>query len=255
MLNGLDLFSGIGGLSLALTPYVRPLAYCENDRFCQAVLLSRQADGVLPAAPIWDDVRTFPSSNLIGGVDLVYGGFPCQDISHLGVKAGLGGERSILFFEVIRLVRDLRPTFVFLENVPYICQLGLDRVVVELTTLGYDLRWTVISAGQLGAPHVRERWWLLAYSDRAGFQITRGLANAEGEYRAPSGDTSFGLVQRRIWRTPISVVRGMDDGLYPKTHRIKSLGNAVVPYQARYAFEKLMGIGNYKEVANYRDLN
>lgn len=93
MLNGLDLFSGIGGLTLALAPWVRPVAYCENDRYAQSVLLSRISSGDLPNAPIWDDVRTLKAWD-IPNVDIVYGGFPCQDVSVAGARAGLDGERK-----------------------------------------------------------------------------------------------------------------------------------------------------------------
>jgi hypothetical protein len=96
--NGLDLFSGIGGITLALSPWVRPVAYCENDRYAQAILLSRQASGDLPIAPIWDDIRTLTYSILpVVKIDIIYGGFPCQDISVAGLGAGLEGKRSGLF--------------------------------------------------------------------------------------------------------------------------------------------------------------
>lgn len=109
MLNGLDLFSGIGGLSLALAPWVRPIAYCENDRYAQAVLLSRMARSQLRLAPIWDDVRSLSGDTLrwAGTIDIIYGGFPCQDISAAGLGAGLGGERSRLYWEIHRLAREL----------------------------------------------------------------------------------------------------------------------------------------------------
>ena len=169
MLNGLDLFSGIGGITLALEPWVWPVAYCENDRHAQAVLFSRMAEGRLPLGPVWDDVRTLRGS-MCGPVDIIYGGFPCQDISIAGLGAGLEGERSGLFFEIIRLARELRPRFVFLENVPAITLRGLDRVLLEFTALGYDCRWTVVSAAEVGAPHLRERWFLLAHANGSGLR-------------------------------------------------------------------------------------
>ncbi len=187
MLNGLDLFSGIGGLSLALAPWVRPVAYCENDRYAQGVLLSRQANGDLPSAPIWEDVTTFPSSNLVGGVDIIYGGFPCQDISIAGAGRGLAGERSGLVFEIFRLIDELRPTFVFLENVPAIRTRGGERVGKELARRGFDCRWTVVSAAEVGAPHLRKRWFLLAYSDgfRRGCEI-KPQSELELDLREPT---------------------------------------------------------------------
>ena len=106
MLYGLDLFSGIGGITKALEGYVVPVAYCENDRYAQGVLLSRMGDGDLPRAPIWDDVRTL-KSEMLPAIDIIYGGFPCQDISVAGRGGGLDAERSGLFFEVARLVGDI----------------------------------------------------------------------------------------------------------------------------------------------------
>lgn len=130
MLNGLDLFSGIGGISKGLEDYVKPLAYCEIDPFCQAVLLSRMATGDITAARIWDDIRTLSvPPNLREHIDIIYGGFPCQDISCAGLRKGLVGERSGLFFEILRLSQEVKPAFIFLENVPGICSLGGQQVV------------------------------------------------------------------------------------------------------------------------------
>ncbi len=161
---GLDLFSGIGGISIALEPWVRPIVYCERDRYAQGVLLSRMADGTLQRAPIWDDVRTL-HQHMFPRVDIIYGGFPCQDISTAGRGEGLGGERSGLFFEIIRLTRECGPAFVFLENVPAIRTRGLNEVARAFTDIGYDCRWTVVSASEIGAPHIRKRWFLLAHNN------------------------------------------------------------------------------------------
>jgi DNA (cytosine-5)-methyltransferase 1 len=166
LLSGLDLFSGIGGIALALKDWVIPVAYCENDKYAIGVLLSRMQEGKLPFAPIWDDVRTLKGARFHGLVDIVYGGFPCQDISVAGTGKGLGGERSGLFFEIVRLVSEIRPKFVFLENVPAIRNRGADRVVGELARLRYDTRWITLSASEIGANHRRERWWLLAHTMR-----------------------------------------------------------------------------------------
>lgn len=164
MLNGLDLFSGIGGISLALRDYVRPVAYCEIDPYCQGVLLSRMQTNDLPIAPVWDDITSLDGRNINARIDIIYGGFPCQDISVAGRGKGLEGERSGLFFEIMRLAKEIRPPFIFLENVPAITVRGGLRVVREIAEMGYDCRWCVISAASIGALHRRERWFLLAYS-------------------------------------------------------------------------------------------
>lgn len=165
MLHGLDLFSGIGGISISLQEWVTTVAYCERDRYAQGVLLSRMAEGSLDYAPIWDDVTTLHGDNL-PSIDIIYGGFPCQDISVAGHGVGLEGQRSGLFREIVRLAEEIKPTFLFLENVPAIRTRGLARVIEELTEAGYDCRWCMLSAAEVGANHKRERWFLLAHSRR-----------------------------------------------------------------------------------------
>lgn len=177
---GLDLFSGIGGLTKALADYVHPIAYCENDRYAQAVLLSRMRTGDIPCAPIWDDITTLQGS-MCPPVDIIYGGFPCQDISVAGRGAGLDGKRSGLFFEIIRLVGELRPRFVFLENVSAITVRGSERVTGELCKLGYDCRWGILSAQDVGANHRRERWWLLAHTNSEYGQRRRQSRKSDGK--------------------------------------------------------------------------
>jgi DNA (cytosine-5)-methyltransferase 1 len=174
MLNGLDLFSGIGGLSLALSEWARPIAYCEIDRYAQAVLLSQMQDGSLPRAPIWDDVRTLSFKEDFAEIDIIYGGFPCQNISCAGNGVGLGGERSSLFFEIMRLAQEIRPKFIFLENVQAIRTRGLNWVCEELASAGYDSRWDFVSAEEVGAPHRRQRWFLLAHSNRSDIRKQSG---------------------------------------------------------------------------------
>lgn len=164
-MNGLDLFSGIGGIGIALEPWVRTVAYCERDRYAQGVLLSRMRSGDIDQAPIWDDVTTL-RADLLPRIDIIFGGFPCQDLSVAGAGKGLAGERSGLFFEIVRLARECRPRFLFLENVPAIRTRGGETVVKELAKIGYDCRWTTLSAAAVGAPHKRDRWFLLAHSQR-----------------------------------------------------------------------------------------
>lgn len=244
MLNGLDLFSGVGGLSLALAPWVSPVAYCELDPYCRAVLLSRMADGSLPPAPIWDDVQTLQGAAL-PQIDIVYGGFPCQDISGVGRQAGIEGDRSKLFFEIIRLVREIRPAFVFLENVYEIHfpDRGLDRVIGEFAALRYDCRWGMLGAIDVGAPHHRTRWWCLAYPFGMGPQVTTQFSIEEktSQLRICFGPAERGL-QETIWLPTTAELCRVPDGVRPASHRIRALGNAVVPQCAREAFCRLMGL-------------
>jgi DNA (cytosine-5)-methyltransferase 1 len=161
-MRALSLFSGYGGIDLALEDYARPIMYCEIEKYCQGILLSRMDDGTLPFAPIWDDVTTLDGKKLRGLVNIIYGGFPCQDLSVAGKGAGLAGKRSGLFTEIIRLAQEASPTFIFLENVPAIRTRGSIQVQEALASIGYDSRWGVISASEVGANHRRERWFCLA---------------------------------------------------------------------------------------------
>ena len=268
-MNGLDLFSGIGGITKAFEGYVRPVAYCENDRYAQSVLLSRMADGRLPRAPIWDDITSLKGSMLPQGINIIYGGFPCQDISVVGRREGLGGKRSGLFFEIIRLVKEIQPTFIFLENVAGIRTRGGQAVIDEFSRLRYDCRWGMLSAYDVGAPHKRERWWMLAHAN--GEHDQRG---AESQFTNSAGGTTRAKPRRMgnkildttseglpDWiggkmgqPTPITQFKrsdgreierdfcGMAHGVSLRVDRLRGLGNAVVPAQAREAFERLMGL-------------
>lgn len=247
-LNGLDLFSGIAGNSLALGEWVNTVAYCEGDRHAQAVLLSRMREGIIPSRPIWDDVTTL-QGGLLPGIDIIIGGFPCQDISVAGKGAGLSGERSGLFFEIVRLAKEIKPSFLFLENVPAIRTRGLDVVIQELTSIGYDLRWTMLSARDVGASHKRERWFCLAYStNKRCDRETPKPFTSPREPKCPittKGDVKARSLARQAGgreRPSESSIRRVTDGIPQRLDRIKRLGNAVVPLQAREAFKALMGI-------------
>lgn len=246
MLNGLDLFSGIGGFTLAVRSWIRPVAYCENDPHAQAVLLSRMADRQLPQAPIWDDVRTLRAEHFGVPVDVIYGGFPCQDISSAGRRIGLAGKRSGLVNEFFRLIGELKPAFVLMENVADIRVRGAEAVGKELACRGYDSRWTLLPASELGFPHRRIRWFLAAAdANRFGLQereefdadarrkAQRGHAPWAGVQR-PSAGTSSRKIQPRVDRT--------GDGIPCRVDRIKGVGNAVVPLQAEEAFKRLIGL-------------
>ena len=126
-INGISLFSGIGGIDLGLKlamPTYRTVCYVEREPYCVEVLKARIGDGCIDDAPIWDDVRTFNGRPWTGRVDIVAGGFPCQDLSCAGKRAGLECERSGLWFEMLRIVGEVRPRFVFMENVPGILKIG-----------------------------------------------------------------------------------------------------------------------------------
>ena len=161
----LDTFAGIGGFSYAATKLVggyRTTQFIEIDPFCQKILKKH-----FPFTPIHDDIRTFTA--IPGQYDVICGGFPCQSISVAGNRAGITEEsRSGIFYELMRVIRMVRPRFVVLENVAAILNNGLDIVLGELSQAGYDAEWSVISASSLGACHRRSRWWCVAYTNDYG---------------------------------------------------------------------------------------
>jgi DNA (cytosine-5)-methyltransferase 1 len=198
-MNELHLFAGAGGGILAgQLRGNRCVCAVELDPYAQAVLVARQNDGTFPPFPIWDDVRTFDGRRWRRIVDVVAGGFPCQDVSAAGTGDGLDGERSGLWTEMARIIREVQPRRVEVENSPMLTSRGLGRVLGDLAAMGFDVEWGVLSAADAGAPHLRERIWILAHSNRlwesqhAGREqklglglVERGkaLAYADGEPR------------------------------------------------------------------------
>ncbi|WP_415873348.1 DNA cytosine methyltransferase [Burkholderia ubonensis] len=163
-LNELHLFAGAGGGILAgQLRGNRCICAVEFDPYAQAVLVARQNDGTFPAFPIWNDVRTFDGRPWRGIVDVVAGGFPCQDISAAGTGDGLDGERSGLWTEMARIIREVQPLGVEVENSPMLTSRGLGRVLGDLAAMGFDAEWGVLSAADTDAPHLRERIWIRGY--------------------------------------------------------------------------------------------
>jgi DNA (cytosine-5)-methyltransferase 1 len=169
-LRVLSLFAGIGGFDLGLerTGGFETVAFCEIDPFCRRVLAKHW-----PGVPCYDDVRELTADRLRAdgiSVDVICGGFPCQDISEAGLRTGLSGERSGLWKEYARLIGELRPRFVIVENVSELLRdgNGMGEVLGDLAQVGYDAEWHSIPALAVGADHIRERIWIVAYPDSAG---------------------------------------------------------------------------------------
>ena len=164
--NELALFAGAGGGILGghLLGW-RTVCAVEWADYPRKVLLARQRDGILPRFPIWDDVQTFDGTPWRGRVDVVSGGFPCQDISAAGKGAGIDGARSGMWHHMARIVGEVRPRFVFVENSPMLTSRGLGRVLGDLAAMGYDAEWGVLGADDVGAPHRRDRIWIVAHTN------------------------------------------------------------------------------------------
>jgi len=270
-LRVLDLFSGIGGFSLGLERATmegaeydgfETVAFCEIEEFPRKVLAKHWPD-----VPCYRDVRELTAERLAAdgiAVDVICGGFPCQDISFAGKGAGLAGERSGLFYEVARLIGELEPRYVILENVAALLSRGLADVLGTLASLGYDAEWHCIPASYVGAPHRRDRIWIMAYCPSAGRTTGRvrgrrceneeifdmqssdcgaamAYSNSEGlEGRALTGGAGQvgsrfqQQLERRVdgdgpkW-CPEPPVGRVVDGISDRAHRLKCLGNAVVP--------------------------
>jgi DNA (cytosine-5)-methyltransferase 1 len=219
--NVIDLFSGIGGFSLGLERAgMRTVAFCESEPFCRAVLAKHW-----PTVPCYDDVRTLTANRLAAdgiSADVICGGFPCQDISYAGKGAGLAGKRSGLWYEFHRLIAEIRPQYAFIENVSALRSRGLGEVLRSLTEIGYDAEWHCIPASAVGAPHRRDRIWIVAYPNNKGKSISPFNAEAQRLQIA------FADSRWNRWFGKPEDVR-MDDGLSNGMDRVKALGNAVVP--------------------------
>ena len=279
----LDLFSGIGGFSIGLerSQMFETVAFCEIEKYCQKVLANHW-----PKVPLYEDVTTLSAERLARDgikVDAICGGFPCQDLSLAGKGAGLEGSRSGLWKEYARLIGEIRPRYVIVENVSALLSRGLDRVLADLATLRYDAEWHCIPASAIGAPHRRDRIWIIAYPSSIGHecdQTEKCGKGATGFHEASVADTKSlsvndgGVYSRfdrqgqetlqEIWESggcsdPVAsgyrppILGSIDEYLGPgkcdsaswwssepeiyrvaygisnRSHRLKALGNAVVP--------------------------
>lgn len=221
-----SLFAGIGGMDLGLE---RAGMVCkwqvEINEYCRRVLTKHW-----PAVPKWDDVRTFPPSDGEWGVDLIAGGFPCQDVSVAGRREGIKGERSGLWREFARIIRILRPGFVLVENVPGLFDRGFGNVLGDLAACGFDAEWSSVSACSMGAPFVRERVFIVAFPKGQRQGQLRGIERTlQGEEKR---DLHWQGIESRVPR----IARGIPDSL----ERLTAIGNAVVPQVAEWIGRRIM---------------
>jgi DNA-cytosine methyltransferase len=177
----LDLFTGIGGFSLAASwvwgEELDLAGFCEQDVYCGKVLKKN-----FPDVPIYPDIKEL-RGEWFQDIDLITGGFPCQDISVAGKGAGIDGDRSGLWSELCRIISEVRPRYALIENVPMLIHRGLERVLLDLTEIGYDAEWQVIGADDVGARHKRKRIWIVAYPDSTRLE-KHGAFNPDLSWRS-----------------------------------------------------------------------
>ena len=239
-LRSLDLFTGIAGFCIALGELASPVAYCDNSVDAQNILKARILDERLPNAPILTDVRKITPDMLKTNVDIITAGFPCQDVSRVGVNlaarsgsSGLLKDRSGLILEVIRLTRELRPALVFLENVTMVTRdPAYPAMLRAFAAAGYKARWDQFNAASLGFEHRRDRWFmLLVRDDKLGNQKLSELAKAIG---------SFTQIHEHRTETPLMMHDAGNGGSHAIRRRLEALGNSLVPDVARYALHALV---------------
>lgn len=222
----LDLFSGIGGFSLGLEKAgFETIAFCESAEFPRAILKKHWPD-----VPIYEDIRNLTAKKLrsdgLSGIDVITAGWPCQDISVAGLGTGIDGERSGLWSEVARLVGDIRPRWVLLENVAALLVRGMGRVIGDLAAIGYDCQWEIISASSIGAPHRRQRVFIVAHNRSQRIQ----------------GISEFPIFRQQEFSWCENVRRSEDipdrSSLYPSklcrsgngvSKRLHAIGNSLIP--------------------------
>lgn len=234
-LRVLSLFAGIGGFDLGLERAgMKVVAQCEIDPFCRRVLAKHW-----PEVPCYEDVRDLTAERLaadgVGRIDLICGGFPCQDASLAkvanGDRTGTDGDRTGLYRHIIRLAADLRPSFMLLENVPGLLSSGFGHVLGDLAALGYDAEWDCIPACLLGLPHRRDRVWIVAYPSGPG--LSGSVAHHRIFQSARAALAKHGHNAADGWRSLEPRLRGLRAvhgvSLAVDRRRLKQVGNAVVP--------------------------
>ena len=237
-MNELALFAGAGGgiLGGQLLGW-RTVCAVEWEQYPASVLCARQNEGLLPHFPIWDDVQTFDGTPWRGIVDVISGGFPCQDISCAGKGAGIEGERSGMWTEFARIISEVQPKYVFVENSPMLTSRGLGTVLGDLAEMGFDAEWGVLSAAEVGANHKRERIWIVAYSNQVRLQgNNRNYKFPIEKKTIPRFDGWGGGCWDNL---PKPYYIRSYDGVAARVDRLKAIGNGQVPLCAATAFSLL----------------
>jgi DNA (cytosine-5)-methyltransferase 1 len=268
-MNELSLFTGGGGgvyASLLLGHEI--VGYVEFNEYCQKIIKQRIEDGIFHNAPIFGDIREFDASPFCGTVDLVSGGFPCQPFSIAGRKKGADDTRN-MWPETIRVIKQVKPEKAFLENVPGLLHSGyFGQILNDLSEAGYDAKWITLSAGQCGAPHRRERLWILANSrreqrkerSRESLRCQEQEAvgsNAEyfcedvpdskrkgleGQQQSLRKQKTYPAISGSRWWEPSTEMDRVANGVADRKHRLTALGNGQVPIVAFEAYRILSSL-------------
>jgi len=228
----MELFAGAGGGIIASKILGHePIVAVEQDAYCCQVLRERVADGCFKNMYVWEgDIRLFNTSKWVGRISCINAGFPCQPFSVAGKRAGEDDERN-MWPATIEVIRRIRPPFAFLENVPGLLSSGyFGKIIGDLSESGYDCIWKVLSAAEVGAPHKRDRLWILAYSNST--QCERRSISSR-IYPEHNNTSSPGW-----WQTESRVGR-VSNGMANRVDRLKAIGNGQVPLQAATAFSIL----------------
>jgi len=240
-LRELALFAGAGGGILGghLLGW-KTVCAVEWEPYAACVLAARQNDRILPPFPIWDDVQTFDGTKWRGLVDVVSGGFPCQDISAAGKGAGISGERSGMWKHMARIIGEVLPRYAFVENSPLLISRGASVVIGDLAEMGYDTQWAIISASNVGAPHQRDRFWLVAHSiSERGCSRNSQWEDAKDAWQR-STNTRDNERRGGYWDVEPNVGR-VANGVAGRVDRLKAIGNGQVSAVAATAWRILSG--------------
>lgn len=247
----LDLFSGIGGFSLAAHwAGIDTVAFCEKEPYCQKVLKKN-----FPDIPIFSDIKNLKRSDINGTIDIITGGFPCQPFSIAGRKKGTEDDRD-LWPEMLRVIQEFQPTWIIGENVANFVNMAFQRTKTDLESEGYEVQPLILPACSVGAPHKRDRVWILAYAQsiesyertNAKHSETRGLQRSLGRkssdapntksIRQPGCEVEQYL---RQWQSEPTLGR-VANGVPNRVDRLKSLGNAIVPQVAYHILKAINDI-------------
>ena len=244
VMNELALFAGAGGglLGGGLLGW-RTVCAVEWEAYPASVLCARQNDGLLPPFPIWDDVQTFDGHPWRGIVDVVSGGFPCTDISAARKNAeGITGQASGMWRHMARIIGEVQPRSVFIENSPMLANRGLETVLSDLASMGFNARWCVLGAKAFGAKHKRDRMWIVGHANnKPRLQTSQAISTKRGEWDSWQ-DIGWQYWERTPtpdWSISEAVSDRIPDGVANRMDRLKAIGNGQVPVVAATAWRIL----------------